>query len=78
MKSSVYFCGDNFDGMLLQELTYPQALQRKILWAEELVNELLEEDMFHRDGVRIFKAMKAIKQWQKQYNECFGLDKEME
>ena len=78
MKSIVYYCGENFDPTCGQELTAPQWLQRKILASQELHHYLAYLDYQYRNEKRINDIAEAIKDWEIQYSEIFGLSKDIE
>jgi len=78
MKSTEYYCGHHFAPRDAQELTTPQYLIRKIEAAKCNIDDLLFVSFKHRDMHRINKTIKAIKHWQEQLNEVYGIEKEIE
>lgn len=73
MKQSEWLYGVNFAPRDLQELTYIQALHRKILWARELREELLLEP-YAIHAQRVNDISKAIKFNEALIDEVFGKD----
>ena len=78
MKSIEYYCGADFDPRCGQELTAAQWLRRKINAAKQLKHDLVHLGWRERDGIRINRIAKAIEDWEAQFNEIFGLEKEIE
>jgi len=73
MKQSEWLYGTNFDPRALQELTYIQALHRKILWARELRDLLLKEP-YAVHAPQVNDVSKAIKFNEALIDEVFGKD----
>lgn len=78
MKSIIYYCGPDFDPRCGQELSVPEWLKRKIHASQELHHYLAHLDYQHRNDKRINDIAKAIKDWETQYSEIFGLSKDIE
>lgn len=73
MKQSEWLYGPGFDPRILQELTYVQALHRKIIWAKEFRDELLKEP-YAVHATRVSDISKAIKFNEVLIDEVFGKD----
>jgi len=81
MKPSEFYYGKNYDAKTLRELTYPQALLRKNIWAKELLEELEAMPLYIdsegeryaiRDSQRAKRVAECIKDNYRLYDECYG------
>ena len=78
MKTIEYYCGEQFDVRCGEFLSAAQWLSKKIAYAHDLHYKLAHEHYELRDNVRIRRIDSAIKDWECQYNEIFGIESEVE
>lgn len=76
MKTSEYLYGKHFDGILLREMSYASALHRKLLWSQELIEELNDAPLMERDMRRINDSLNAQKFNKALLDECYYKEKE--
>ena len=77
MRSIEYYCSSYFDPRDAQELSAPQFLKRKILAGKQTIEDLMNVHYMDRDTARINKIVKAAKDWQRQFNEIYGIEEEL-
>ena len=71
IRPITYYCGEEFDPRVGQELSAPQWLLRKITAAKALKIALSVVSPF--DGVRNRRIAHAIEEWQAQFDEIYGI-----